>query len=370
MTATTSDPHPVSETAIERSDGGSVGAVDVCGSVLDDAAWRAAVAAIRGAGRLLLVCHVNPDGDALGSMLGCALGLRALGMRVQATFPGPQELADVFVGTLRGMDLLVPPDRVDPDPDVLMTFDAASAERVGEFAERMAAVDHVIVLDHHASNPGFGTINLVDPTAAATAMLVDELLRRLGVPLDADIGQCLYVALSTDTGSFKYQATTPDVHDFAARLLAVGVDPYETSRRLFDARPYGALKIFAEALGRVRLEPDAAGGVGFVWTYTTLDDLTRHRQRPYVLESLIDVVRTAEEADVACVLKQAAPPDPSATTDTWAVSLRSRGAVNVAAVATALGGGGHPYAAGFTGHGDLTAVIEAIRSLLALHRRA
>ncbi|HEX6076051.1 MAG TPA: bifunctional oligoribonuclease/PAP phosphatase NrnA [Micromonosporaceae bacterium] len=318
-------------------------------------AWRAAVAAIRGAGRLLLVCHVNPDGDALGSMLGCALGLRSLGLRVQATFPGPQELPEVFTGTLRGMELLVPPERVDPDPDVLVTFDAASAERVGEFADRMADVDHAIVLDHHASNPGFGTINLVDPTAAATAMLVDELLRRLGVPLDRDIGQCLYVALSTDTGSFKYQATTPQVHAFAARLLAVGVDQYETSRRLFDTRPFGALKIFGEALGRVRLEPDAVDGAGFVWTYTTLDDLSRHSQQPYVLESLIDVVRTAAEADVACVAKQVAD-------RTWAVSLRSRGAVDVAGIAMALGGGGHPYAAGFTGQGELSEVVAAIRA--------
>jgi phosphoesterase RecJ-like protein len=332
------------------------------GPVVPEQAWQAAVAAIRGARRLLLVCHVNPDGDALGSMLGCALGLRTLGMRVQATFPGPQELPEVFTRTLRGMDLLVPPERVDPDPDVLVTFDAASVDRVGEFAGRIADVDHAIVLDHHASNHGFGTINLVDPTAAATAMLVDELLRRLGVPLDSDIGQCLYVALSTDTGSFKYQATTPAVHALAARFLAVGVDPYETSRRLFDTRPFGALKIFSEALARVRLEPDAADGVGFVWTYTTLDDLTRHGQQPYVLESLIDVVRTAEEADVACVVKQT-------TGQTWAVSLRSRGAVNVADVATALGGGGHPYAAGFTGRGDLGVVVEAIRSLLARHRR-
>jgi phosphoesterase RecJ-like protein len=332
------------------------------GSAVTEEAWQATVAAIRGAGRLLLVCHVNPDGDALGSMLGCALGLRSLGLRVQATFPGPQALPDVFTGTLRGMDLLVPPDQVAPDPDVLVTFDAASAERVGEFADWMSDVDHVIVLDHHASNRGFGTINLVDPTAAATAMLVDELLRRLGVPLDRDIGQCLYVALSTDTGSFKYQATTPQVHEFASRLLAVGVDQYETSRRLFDTRPFGALKLFGEALGRVRLEPDAANRAGFVWTYTTLGDLIRHGQPPYVLESLIDVVRTAEEADVACVAKQVAG-------QTWAVSLRSRGAVDVAGLATALGGGGHPYAAGFTGQGDLSEVVDAIRAELVGHLR-
>ncbi|MGH3738988.1 MAG: DHH family phosphoesterase [Micromonosporaceae bacterium] len=326
-------------------------------AVVPEAAWQRALAAIAAARRPLLVCHINPDGDALGSMLGCALGLRALGRPVQATFPGPQELPEVFTSTLPGMELLTEPQATYPDPDLLLTFDAASAERLGEFTDRMPGADDVVVLDHHASNPGFGTVNLIDPSAAATAMVVDELLRRLGVPLDRQIAECLYVALSTDTGSFKYQATTPQVHAFAARLLQAGVDQYEISRRLFDARPFGALRVFGEALGRIRLEPEVAAGAGFVWTYATLDDLARHQQPGYVLESLIDVVRSAEEADVACVAKQVGAEE-------WAVSLRSRGAVDVAAVAGALGGGGHRYAAGFTGRGDVTALMASIRAAL------
>ncbi|MGH3716469.1 MAG: DHH family phosphoesterase [Micromonosporaceae bacterium] len=326
-------------------------------SVVPESAWQRAVAAIRAAQRPLLVCHVNPDGDALGSMLGCALGLRTLGHQVQATFPGNQALPEVFTSTLPGIEMLTPPERTHRDPDLLLTFDAASVERLGEFVDRMPGAAEVVVLDHHASNPGFGTVNLIDPSAAATAMVVDELLRRLGVPLDRPIAECLYVALSTDTGSFKYQATTPAVHAFAARLLEAGVDQYEISRRLFDARPFGALRVFGEALGRIQLEPDAAGGAGFVWTYATLDDLERHHQPGYVLESLIDVVRSAEEADVACVAKQIAP-------DEWAISMRSRGAVDVAAVATTLGGGGHRYAAGFTGRGELAGIVDAIRTAL------
>ncbi|MQA24200.1 MAG: bifunctional oligoribonuclease/PAP phosphatase NrnA [Micromonosporaceae bacterium] len=326
---------------------------------ISEESWRQAVAAISDAERPLLVCHVNPDGDALGSMLGCALALRRLGRPAQAAFPGPQELPEMFAW-LPGIDLLTAPEDTDREPDVMLTFDAASVGRLGEFADRMAGAKHVVVLDHHASNPGFGTVNLVDPHAAATGLVVDELVRRLGVPLDREIAECLYVALATDTGSFKYQATTPKVHQFAARLLQAGVDHYEISRRLFDARPLGALRIFGEALGRLCLEPEAADGAGFVWTYATLDDLARHDQPAHVLESLIDVVRSVEEADVACVAKQLADEE-------WAVSLRSRGAVNVAAAAAALGGGGHRYAAGFTGEGDLTRVIDALRATLGDH---
>jgi len=108
-------------------------------------AWRRAEAAIAGARRLLLVCHINPDGDALGSMLGCALGLRSLGYQVQAAFPGPQDLPDVFTQTLRGIDLLVPPEQTYPDPDVLLTFDAASEEPATTFTDPLA-LHHPLLL--------------------------------------------------------------------------------------------------------------------------------------------------------------------------------------------------------------------------------
>jgi phosphoesterase RecJ-like protein len=319
------------------------------------------VAALRGLpprASVLLACHLNPDGDALGSMLGVALGLRRIAgelgiARLQATYPGRSALPEPF-RRLPGLDLLTPPADTDPAPDAMLAFDVASIERLGELAERLAGAPVSIVLDHHASNTSFGKINLVDPAAAATSVLSDGLLGRLGVPLDAQIAECLYVALATDTGSFKFDSTTPGVHELAARLLATGIPIGEISRRLFDSRPFGAVRLFGEAMGRARLEPD---GVGFVWTYATLDDLRRFQQRPAVLEALIDAVRCVEEADVSCVVKQVAARD-------WTVSLRSKGAVDVSAIAVALGGGGHKFAAGFTGHGSVDEVIAKIRERL------
>ncbi|HEY3008314.1 MAG TPA: bifunctional oligoribonuclease/PAP phosphatase NrnA [Micromonosporaceae bacterium] len=306
---------------------------------------------------VLLVCHVNPDGDALGSMLGVGLGLRRLGVRnLQATFPGRPEVPEPL-GDLPGLDLLVPEDRAAADPDLLMCFDAASASRLGALVDRLDRAPTNVVLDHHASNTRFGRLNLVDPTAAATSVVAEQLLRRLGVRLDAEIAECLYVALATDTGSFKFDMTTPSVHELAARLLRTGIRPGEISRRVFDTRPFGAVKLYGEVLGRAQLEPAAAKGEGLVWTYATLDDLARYDQRPYVLEGLIDSVRAAAEADVSCVVKQLAPAE-------WAVSMRSKGAVDVGRVAVALGGGGHRLAAGFTGRGSLDDVVGAIRAQL------
>ncbi|MEJ3744037.1 bifunctional oligoribonuclease/PAP phosphatase NrnA [Actinomycetes bacterium KLBMP 9797] len=322
--------------------------------------WSAAVAALRALppdATVLLVCHVNPDGDALGSMLGFGLGLRRLGLSgLQATFPGPFEVPEPF-RWLPGLELLVPEASAAREPDLLLCFDAASASRLGGLADRLHTAGAAIVLDHHASNPGFGGTNLVDPSAAATSVVAEQLLARLGVPLDAEIAQCLYVALATDTGSFRFDMTTPAVHEMAARLIATGIKPGEISRRIFDTRPFGAIRLYGDVLQRAQFDPAAAGGLGFVWIYATLDDLERHGQKPYVLEALIDSVRCAAEADVSCVIKQVKPAE-------WAVSMRSKGAVDVSQVAVALGGGGHRLAAGFTGRGTVDEVVAAIRAHL------
>ncbi|MFI5931210.1 bifunctional oligoribonuclease/PAP phosphatase NrnA [Actinoplanes sp. NPDC051494] len=336
----------------------------VPGAIADED-WAAAVATVREyapGGRVLLICHVNPDGDALGSMLGFALGLRRLGVHdLQATFPGEFEVPAPFTA-MPGLDLLVAADAVTTDPDLVLVFDVAAESRMGALAGVLDRARASVVLDHHASNTGFGGVRLVDPAAAATSVVVEELLDRLDVPLDAEIAECLYIALATDTGSFRFDMTTPRVHEMAARLIATGLRPAEISRRIFDSRPFGAMKLFADVLARAELEPGAAGGLGMVWTYATLDDLARHGQRPYVLDALIDPVRCVAEVDVSVVVKQVADGE-------WAVSLRSKGAVDVSAVAVTLGGGGHRLAAGFTGHGTPSEVIKTLREQLTPEKR-
>lgn len=327
-------------------------------SAITERQWASAASAVRGLpaqATVLLACHLNPDGDAVGSMLGFGLGLRRLGREVVATFPGPYRLPPPL-DHLPGRELLVPASDAPEAPDLLVCFDAASEHRLGELIGRLQSARTSIVIDHHASNTGFGTIQLVDPRAAATSVVAVGLLDRLGVPLDAEIAECMYTALAADTGSFKFELTTPAVHELAARLLATGIRPAEISRRLFDSRPFGAMKLYGDVLSRAVLEPGSGEG-GFVWSYATLDDLERHGQAKHVLEGLIDAVRVTDEAEVACVLKQAGPQE-------WNVSLRSKGGVDVAAVAVSLGGGGHRLAAGFTGLGTLDVVIESVRAAL------
>ena len=187
---------------------------------------------------------------------------------------------------LPGLDLLVPRTQADADPDLVIVFDVAAESRLGALADRLrAGAGHGRAgpprLEHRLRRGSTWST----PAAAATSVVAEELLDRLGVPLDAEIAECLYVALATDTGSFRFDMTTPRVHEMAARLIATGLRPGEISRRIFDSRPFGAMKLFADVLGRAQLDPAAAGGHGMVWTYATLDDLERHGQRPYVLDA-------------------------------------------------------------------------------------
>lgn len=322
-----------------------------------EADWDKAVALLTGADAVVLACHVNPDGDALGSMLGLAHALRTRGTTVVASFSEPFVVPDSLAG-LPGIDLLVPPAQVPAAPPLLVTFDSGSADRLGSLAPLIDSAAEVLVVDHHASNTGFGTTHLVDPGAPATAVLVEELVRRLGVPLVADTAACLYAGLVTDTGSFKFSATTADTHRLAARLLETGIRHDVLARQLLDTHPAGWLAMVGAALARARLEPAVAGGLGLVWTDTRLAELTAAGLAPDQAESVIELVRTTAEAEVAMVCKEA--PDAR-----WMVSMRSKGALDVSAVAVSLGGGGHRFAAGFTSDRSLPDTVEAVRTALA-----
>lgn len=322
-----------------------------------EAEWDKAVAALTGRAEVVLACHVSPDADAVGSMLALALALRSRGVAVCPSFSAPFVLSD-SLSWLPGVDLLVPPEQVPAAPELLVTLDSGSADRLGSLAPLVDSAAEVLVVDHHASNTRFGTLHLVDAAAPATASLAEELVRRLGVPLDADIAACLYAGLVTDTGSFKFSATTAETHELAARLLRTGIRHDLITRRLLDSHPAGWLGMVGAALARTRLEPAAAGGLGLVWTETRLAELTAAGLSADHAESVIDLVRTAVEAEVAMVVKEVAAGG-------WSVSMRSKGQLDVSAAAVALGGGGHRFAAGFSSAADLDTTVDRARTALA-----
>ncbi|WP_369131234.1 DHH family phosphoesterase [Modestobacter roseus] len=303
---------------------------------------------------VVLSGHVQPDADALGSTLALAEGLRRRGARVVATFPAPFTLP-ASLGWLPGADQLTDPATVPGDVDVFVSLDAASPGRLGELAPLLETAGRSVVVDHHASNPGFGEVRLVDPHGAATVALVADLLDALGVELDQQLAACLYAGLSADTGSFRFGNTSPGTHELAARLLRTGIDHAAISRRLFDTAPFGWLGLLSQVTGRARLETGV--GAGLVWTWATAADAQEHGLPADQLEALVDVVRATAEADVAAVLK-------GQDDGTWVVSMRSRGATDVSRVAIALGGGGHRAAAGYSSAYDLEGTVAQLRAEL------
>ncbi|WP_138760806.1 DHH family phosphoesterase [Modestobacter altitudinis] len=303
---------------------------------------------------VVLSGHVQPDADALGSTLALAEGLRRRGARVVTTFPEPFVLPE-SLGWLPGADELVSPAQVPAEVDVFVSLDAASPGRLGSLAALVDTAGRSVVVDHHASNPGFGEVQLVDPTAAATVVLVAELLEGLDVALDQRLATCLYAGLTADTGSFRFGNTSPGTHELAARLLRTGIDHAAISRRLFDTAAFGWLGLLSAVTGRAVLEPDV--GAGLVWTWSTAAEARAHGLAPDQLEALVDVVRATAEADVACVVK-------GQDDGSWVVSLRSRGATDLTGVAMALGGGGHRAAAGYSSYSDLEGTLEQLRAQL------
>jgi phosphoesterase RecJ-like protein len=325
-----------------------------------EAEWSRAVKILAGARQVCLACHVRPDADALGSMLAAAHALRAAGPEraVIASFGDEPFAVPANLRFLPGAELVTPPAAYPARPEVMVTFDAAAASRLGLLAAPAAAARELIVLDHHASSEAFGTVRLVDPAAAATAVLARELIARLGVPLSRDIATGLYAGLVTDTGAFKF-STTPAIHELAAELIGTGIEPGAVARELFDRAPFGYLRLLSAVLGRAELEPAAAGGLGLVWTQVSRAD--REQAGGLALdavEPLIDTLRRTDEAEVAVVLKEADNGD-------WLVSARSKDHVDIGRACQALGGGGHARAAGFTAAGSTAAAaIAALRARL------
>lgn len=312
---------------------------------------RAAAGALAKARSIVVLGHVGPDGDALGSSLALALAARNAGKDAVATFGEPF----VVGGQYRFLadDLLVAPAAVTHGVDLAVACDTANLERLGSAAAIAQSAAQVLVIDHHVSNSPFGDVTLIDPTAAATAQLVYHLLAELEWRLTPDIATALYTGLVTDTGRFQYSSTTPEVHRIAAELLAAGVEPDHVSRHIYEESPFGYLHLAAAVLARAQLDEE----VSLVWSTLHQSDLAAAAIGYEDADGLINLIRIAREAEVSCLLREL---------DQGKIkgSLRSRGGVDVNVVAGALGGGGHHNAAGFTFTGSAEDAISRVRAAL------
>jgi phosphoesterase RecJ-like protein len=312
-----------------------------------------AAAALEEASTVALAGHVNPDADALGSMLGLSGFLRAKGKQTICSFPNEPFALPRWASVLPGHEGLVPPREFPKEPELMVTCDVASMDRLAMLAPVAGKAKTLIWIDHHVSNEGLGTIPLIDPRASSTCEIVWRLLKEMGGEIPVETAACLYAGLVTDTGRFQYQAVTAETLRLGAELRTFPFDHTGLVQALYEDNSIPYLKVLGVALERVTIEPDA----DLIWSYLTQADLADAEVDATETDDLIDVVRTAREADVAAVIKQQRD-------GRFKVSLRSKGGHDVASVASGFGGGGHRLAAGYTSKHGLSETVERLKAAM------
>jgi phosphoesterase RecJ-like protein len=310
---------------------------------------EAARASIAGARRVLAITHVNPDGDAIGSLLGFGLAVRAAGKEVIMACADP--VPDMF-------RFLPSADEISAKPqgpfDLVVVLDVSDAPRMGSTAAVLERTPDIL-LDHHITNPGFARLNFIDVTAASTAELVTELLPDLGLDLTEPVAQCLLTGLVSDTLGFRTSSTTPKTLALAQQLMQAGAVLQQVYDNSLYKRSYTAVRLWAEGLARMEMKHR------IVWARLPLEARQAAGYQGVGDADLINVLTSIREADVALIFVER--PDSKVK-----VSWRAMPGINVAEVAGQFGGGGHAAAAGAEVAGTMseveTRVLAATRAAL------
>jgi phosphoesterase RecJ-like protein len=292
--------------------------------------------ALAGAHRILIVSHVPPDGDGLGTGLSLVRALRRLGR--EAVFASGGDLPPNLRSFVRPGEVDASRDGPPGPFDLALAVDSADEARLGALAGAFRAADLGVNLDHHETNTRFGALVWVDPSSPAVGEMAMRVLAELGVPLDADLALPLLLAVVTDTGRFGYGNTTPSVLRAAADLVEAGADPQMITDAVYRCAPAGYYRLLGMALADLRIE---AGGLVAHATITP-EMLAASGADPLSAGDLVDFPIAVEGVEVGVLFRSASG---GAATK---LSLRSRRTFPVHAFAARFGGGGHPRAAGAT----------------------
>lgn len=296
----------------------------------------------------LVVSHVQPDGDAVSSTLAVGWLLSCLGKKYVMVNEG---------AIPRRMSYLWHADEIvdlseSPLPDTynhVICVDCADFQRVGRTQQYFAKDALIANIDHHPTNDGYGSVNLIVPQAAATAEILFDLISSFDIPFTVDIATAIYTGLLTDTGGFRYSNTTPKVMAIASKLLEYNVDGPGLSENLLEQMTLSQLKILTKALNKLQMSENGL----ISWVVVTPEDMVETNAINEDLEGIVNYPRNIQGVEVGILFKVI-------TDDVVKVSMRSSGKVDVAAIAKGFGGGGHVRAAGARIEGKLSEIIASI----------
>ena len=312
--------------------------------------WGSVIECIEGAQSIAISGHTNPDGDALGSALGLGQSLRLKypRKRVVCLLADDAPVPRVYQ-FMSGADQMVRASEYEEAPDLFISVDAPTVERLANSAAVCKRSLGRVVIDHHPSNDEFGDASVRVTAAAATAVLVDELLDAADYPRTPDIATCLLTGLVTDTGRFQYQNANSAAFACASRLVDSGANPALVSLEVYQSQRLEYLRLESVVMSRIKTV--AQGRVAYSYVYW--DDLESCGVTPDECDGLVDVVRSVRGTELCLFLKEGQD-------GSIRGNLRSKGKIDISGVAAAHGGGGHAAAAGFTTAGTIVQALEEI----------
>ncbi|MEW9667678.1 bifunctional oligoribonuclease/PAP phosphatase NrnA [Ammoniphilus sp. 3BR4] len=302
--------------------------------------------------RFLVVNHVSPDGDATGSILAMGHMLQALGKEFVLVNEGSTPEKFLFIPHSNKI-INLSEEKPDGLFDHAIALDCGDFLRVGEAARYFTKDVQLLNVDHHPTNDLFGKFNLVRTDACATAEILYDLVKEMGIPLHTGLATSLYMGLLTDTGGFRYSNTTAEVLQKAADLLNHGVSPSEVAERCLETITASYLRLLREVLPTLTMDFNDEAA----YLTITLEAMEVSQANPEDMEGIVNYARNIEGVEVGVLFKQMDP-------ETVKVSFRSNKKVDVSAIAKELGGGGHAKAAGCTVKGSLPEVIEIVKNRL------
>lgn len=303
---------------------------------------------------IYILTHTLPDGDAIGSALAWGTALEHHGKKVRIFCPGVIPRKYDFLPGASGIEQVFP---AAPPMGLTFILDCGDLERLDYMSQGIRAAGKIINIDHHATNLYFGDYNIVDTSAAATGEIIYRLLHDLGLPLTYEISVCLYTAISSDTGSFKYGNTTSHTLQAAAALLENGVDPALVSQKLFDEYPLSTVYLLRDALATLKLDET----LPIAWMNLHEDMLGDYGAKAEELEGFVNYAKNIQGIEVGIFFYHTRKGETK-------VGFRSK-TVDVSTIAGIFGGGGHPRAAGCTisdheGPDAIRMVIQAVKNIL------
>lgn len=308
--------------------------------------------------RVLLASHLNPDGDAIGSLIAMGLALEKGGKDITMYNQSPIPAVYRFLPAV---------DRISADMgglsgdyDTAVILDCGDLQRIGTHTERVGRIPVVINIDHHVTNTRFGHLHHVDAQACATAEIVYRLIMAMGMPVNLEMATAIYTAIFTDTGSFRFSSTNQMAFAICEEMVGLGVDPYKVAQNVYGTYSLGRIKLLNLALDSIEI---AAGGRLSIMTLSQ-DMLKETHTQPEDADGLINYAKRIRNVRLAALIHEQKTNGNGAKTEKprCHVSLRSDGTIDVATIAAQFGGGGHPSAAGFNIEATTTAAkAEIIR---------